>query len=191
MNSSLYIDKRSIMQVLGCLILNPNLLNRTDKYEFNTDYFEEDFYTLIYGTVQNLKSQGLKKIEVLDIDNYLSVRPGASKLFQNNKGVEYISEIVKIADLSKFDYYYQRMKKMTLLRMYTHYGVDISWLYNPNTLDIKLKQQQEDWLDSVDRLAITVAVDQKFDEIKSKYLNSVVAGWLLGGDRNGCKNQTS
>ena len=180
-NSNLYIDKRSIMQVLGCIINNPILLDRTDKYDFNSDDFAEDFYILIYGTIQNLKSQGLKKIEILDIDNYLSSRPGAQKLFNNNKGVEYISEIVKIADMQKFDYYYQRMKKMTLLRMYINYGVDISWLYDPNSLDIKLKQQQEDWLDSVDRLMITSTVDKKLDELKSKYLNSTGEGQVQAG----------
>lgn len=172
MKNNTYLDKRSIMQVLGCIISNPNILDRYDKYDFNTDDFGEDFYILIYGTIQNLKAQGLKKIEILDIDNYLAARPGASKVFMDNKGMEYISEIVKIADQSKFDYYYQRMKKMTLLRMYMNYGVDISWLYNPNTLDIKLKQQQEDWLDMVDRLTITTTIDKKLDELKSKYLNS-------------------
>ena len=160
------------MQVLGCLKNNPNLLTRTDKYDFNEEDFGEDFYTLIFGVLQNLKTQGLKKIDLLDIDNYLSTRPGAKKLYEDSKGAEYISNISEIADLGKFDYYYQRLKKMTLLRMYKEYGVDISWLYDPNTLNIELKSQQEDWLDSVDRQAIVTAVDNKLDEIKSMYLNS-------------------
>ena len=154
MKSNAYIDKRSIMQVLGCLKNNPNLLTRTDKYEFNEDDFAEDFYILIFGILQNLKAQGLKKIDLLDIDNYLSTRPGAKKLYEANRGAEYVSEIPKISDISKFDYYYQRLKKMTLLRMYVKNGVDISWLYDPNTLDIQLKQKQEDWLDSVVRLEL-------------------------------------
>ena len=176
-----YLDKRSIMQVLGCLKNNPNLLTRTDKYEFNEDDFAEDFYVLIFGVLQNLKAQGLKNIDLLDIDNYLSSRPGAKKLYEDNKGAEYISEISKISDISKFDYYYQRLKKMTLLRMYAEYGVDINWLYNPNTLDIQLKQRQEDWLDSVDRQAIVTAVNKKFEEIESKYLNSMGSDKVSAG----------
>lgn len=172
MKSNAYLDKRSIMQVLGCLKNNPNLLVRTDKYEFNEDDFGEDFHVLIFGILQNLKAQGLKKIDLLDIDNYLSTRPGAKKLYEENKGAEYVSEISKISDGAKFDYYYQRLKKMTLLRMYAEYGVDITWLYNPDTLDVNLKQKQEDWLDSVDRQSIVSKIDKKFDEIKSKYLSS-------------------
>ena len=181
MKSNAYLDKRSIMQVLGCLKNNPNLLTRTDKYEFNEDDFAEDFYILIFGILQNLKAQGLKKIDLLDIDNYLSTRPGAKKLYEDNRGAEYVSEISKISDISKFDYYYQRLKKMTLLRMYVEYGVDISWLYNPNTLDIQLKQKQEDWLDSVDRQAIVTAVNKKFKEIESKYLNSIGSDKVAAG----------
>ena len=181
MKNNAYLDKRSIMQVLGCLKINPNLLTRTDKYEFNEDDFAEDFYVLIFGVLQNLKAQGLKKIDLLDIDNYLSTRPGAKKLYEDNKGAEYVSEISKISDTSKFDYYYQRLKKMTLLRMYTEYGIDINWLYNPNTLDIQLKQRQEDWLDSVDRQAIVTAVNKKFEEIESKYLNSMGSDKVAAG----------
>ena len=172
-NTKLFIDKRSVMQVLGCLITNPNLLNRTDKYIFDTDDFVEDFYKIIFGTVNNLKIQGLKKIEALDIDNYLSNRPTLYQIYNNNKGAEYISEIIKIADLSKFDYYYTRLKKMSLLRVYSQSGIDISWLYDPLTLDIKLQQQQEDWLDNTDIQTISNTIDKKIDNIKSQYLNSI------------------
>ena len=181
MKSNLYIDKRSIMQVLGCLMTNPNLFDRTDKYHLDEIDFREDFYILIFGVIKNLKLQGLKKIEILDIDNYLSTRPGANKLFQDNKGIEYISEIVKIADQEKFNYYYQRIKKMTLLRGYMDFGVDISFLYNPNSLDIKLKQQQEDWLDACDIIDIITAVDNKINEVKSEYYNSTGEGQVQAG----------
>ena len=173
MNNNLFIDKRSIMQVLGCLINYPNIFDRTDKYCLNVDDFAEDFHKIVFSAVNNLKAQGLKKIEVLDIDNFLSSRPTLYKIYNNNKGAEYVNEIIKIADMSKFDYYYNRMKKMTLLRVYMNYGVDVTWLYNPSTLDIKLQQSQEDWLDSTDISVIADTIDKRIDEIKSQYLNSI------------------
>lgn len=47
-----------------------------------------------------------------------------------------------MCQLAAFDYYYNRMKKMTLLRMYNkNVGMDLSWLYDPdNILDIKKKK---------------------------------------------------
>jgi replicative DNA helicase len=170
------------MQVLGCLVNHPNLFDRSDKYTFNVDDFGENFYKIIFGAVNNLKLQGMKKIEVLDIDNYLSSRPSIYKVFNDNKGAEYINEVTKIADVSKFDYYYNRMKKMTLLRMYMNYGVDITWLYNPGSLDLKLKQQQEDWIDANDINTIASAIDDKINEIKSQYLNSLGNNGVQAGE---------
>ena len=86
MKHSAYLDKRSIIQVLGGLKNNPNLLTRTDKYNFNEEDFGDEFYVLIYGILQNLKTQGLSKIDLLDIDNYLATRPGAKKLYEDREG---------------------------------------------------------------------------------------------------------
>ena len=99
--SDLFIDKRSIMQVLGCLITNPNLFDRTDKYNLSIEDFGESFHKTIFGTVSNLKQQGLKEINVVDIDNYLSSRPTLYKTFNSNNGAEYVNEIIKLADRKK------------------------------------------------------------------------------------------
>lgn len=46
-----------------------------------------------------------------------------------------------MCQLAAFDYYYNRMKKMTLFRMYNHIGMDLSWLYDPdNILNAKKKR---------------------------------------------------
>ena len=63
-----FIDKKSIMQVLGSLLKNPLLLKRTDKYNLDVEDFGEEFYKILYGAINNLSAQGLKKIELLDLD---------------------------------------------------------------------------------------------------------------------------
>ena len=45
-----------------------------------------------------------------------------------------------------------------------NYGVDVTWLYNPSTLDIKLQQSQEDWLDSTDISVIADTIDKRIEE---------------------------
>ena len=50
---------------------------------------------------------------------------------------------------SAFDYYYNRLKKFSLLRAYDNHGIDVSELYDPdNIFDTKKKQAQEDFLDN-------------------------------------------
>ena len=174
MNShSVYIDKKALMQVLGSMINKPLLLERTDKYAFHEEDFGENFYKIIYGTVTHLREQGLKQVSLIDIENYLVERPVLYQKYKDNKGPEYIQRITEVAELANFDHYYKRLKKMTLLRMYQKSGVDISWLCDPNLLNVQKKQEQENWLDNTSIIEISADIDKHLEGIKSEYLNSL------------------
>lgn len=177
-----FIDKKSIMQVLGSLLKNPLLLKRTDKYNLDVEDFGEEFYKILYGAINNLSAQGLKKIELLDLENYLSSRPTIYNIYNKNKGSEYVKEILDLVDESNFDYYYNRIKKMTLLRVYERYGIDVRWLYNPSNFDLKIQQQQEDWFDKTDIGSMAQQIDDRINNIKSKYLSSVTNEGFQAGD---------
>ena len=116
--SSKFVDTTAIMQVIGCIYKHPDLLEQEDKYFFHEEDFTERFHQTLFGSIYNLKMLGANKIDIDDILNYLSTRPTREAEFKVNKGEEYLAKLVDIADLSKFDYYYGRMKKMTLLRFY-------------------------------------------------------------------------
>ena len=166
--SSKFIDTTAIMQVIGCIYKHPYLLEQEDKYFFHEEDFTERFHQTLFGSIYNLKMLGANKIDIDDILNYLSTRPTREAEFKVNKGEEYLTRLVDIADLSKFDYYYGRMKKMTLLRFYDNSGIDVRDLYDPdNILDIKKKQIQEDWLDNSSLEMIAQKIDDKIEMIKS------------------------
>ena len=166
--SSKFIDTTAIMQVIGCIYKHPYLLEQEDKYFFHEEDFTERFHQTLFGSIYNLKMLGANKIDIDDILNYLSTRPTREAEFKVNKGEEYLAKLVDIADLSKFDYYYGRMKKMTLLRFYDNNGIDVRDLYDPdNILDIKKKQIQEDWLDNSSLEMIAQKIDDKIEMIKS------------------------
>ena len=166
--SSKFVDTTAIMQVIGCIYKHPYLLEQEDKYFFHEEDFTERFHQTLFGSIYNLKMLGANKIDIDDILNYLSTRPTREAEFKVNKGEKYLAKLVDIADLSKFDYYYGRMKKMTLLRFYDNNGIDVRDLYDPdNILDIKKKQIQEDWLDNSSLEMIAQKIDDKIEMIKS------------------------
>ena len=73
-----------------------------------------------------------------------------------------------------FDYYYSRLKKFTLLRMYDNHGVDVSDIYDPeNILDTQKKQLQEEQLDNYTLEQIAELVDKKIEGIKLKYVDNL------------------
>jgi replicative DNA helicase len=88
-----------------------------------------------------------------------------------------------VAINSTFDYYYGRLKKMTLLRAYNNYGIDVSFIYDPdNILDIKKKQEQEDYLDNASLEDIAKKVDDKIESIKAKYVDDEYGDAYQAGD---------
>lgn len=178
-----YIDTTSIIQVIGCIYQNPTLLD-DEKYFFNEDDFTQDFHKILFGSIYNLHALGAKKVNVNTIEDYLKDRPKSLATYKTYKGSEYLQKISENIQLSTFDYYYQRMKKMTLLRMYSRAGIDLSWLYDINNiLDAKKKQAQEDWLDNTSLDSIADLIDKKITEIRMKYVDDSNEDFIQAGER--------
>jgi replicative DNA helicase len=182
--SNKYVDVTSIVQVIGCIYQDPDLLDN-EGYFFNQDDFIEEFHKIIFGSIYNLHALGAKAITINAIEDYLKDRPKSLAVYKNNKGNEYLEKISSNIQLSTFDYYYQRMKKMTLLRMYNNIGMDLSWLYDPdNILDVKKKQAQEDWLDNTSLERIAEIIDDKIANVKMKYIDDANSDLIQAGEHS-------
>jgi replicative DNA helicase len=166
---SKYIDTTAIINVIGSIFLNPLLLDN-EKYNFYEEDFPQEFHKIIFGSIYNLHNLGAKEITISTIEDYLEQRPKKMAIYKANKGTEYLNKLAEVTQLATFDYYYSRMKKMTLFRMYQKIGLDLSWLYdNDNILDTKKKQTQEEWLDNTSLEQIAETIDSKISAIKMKY----------------------
>lgn len=181
---SKYYDTSAVMQVIGSVFLNPSLLDVEDKYNFNEeDFSEEEFHRLLFGSIYNLHQLGAKEISSYTIEAYLEQRPKKLGVYKANKGNEYLQKLSEMAQPAAFDFYYKRMKKMTLLRMYDKAGMDLSWLYDmDNILDVKKKQSQEEWLDNHDLNEIADEIDKKIVDIRVKYIDNNEEDFLNAGD---------
>lgn len=170
--SSKYIDPTAIMQVIGCVYNNPHLLEYTDKYTITDNDFQDQFHKVAFGAIYKLHELGAQSISLENICDFLAQRPKSEAVFKQQKGEEWLLKVADSAMPSTFDYYYSRLKKMSLLRAYDAYGVDVTFIYDPdNIMDVKKKQLQEDWLDNASLEDIVRKVDDRIDAIKSEYAN--------------------
>ena len=152
---------------------NPSLLDDDGKYFYNEDDFMSEFHRVVFGCIHNLYTMGAKKVTTIDIENYLNSRDKAKQIYLAGKGSEWLTEAVQNADVANFDYYYSRMKKMTLLRNYDACGMDVRFLYNPDEIfNQKQKKQQEDYLDSLSLNEIADLIDNKIFEIRAKCVDN-------------------
>lgn len=170
--SSKYNDITAVIQIIGNVYNNANLLELKDKYIITDDDFCNEFHKIVFGSMYKLYELGATEFTLESINDFLSTRPKYEAIYKANKGDEWLLRAAESAVSTAFDYYYQRLKKFTLLRAFDNYGVDVSDIYDvDNILDVKKKQLQEDLLDNSSLEQIANKVDLKIEEIKAKYVN--------------------
>lgn len=173
MKNSRYVDVAATVNVIGNLYKNPSLLEETDKYNFTEDDFPNIFMRNVFGCIYNLFQLGNNKITMQAIESYLAQRPKIAAEFKTNKGAEFLVECGEKAEPAAFNYYYNRIKKMSLLRAYESLGMDLAWLYDPdNIFDSKKKQEQEDFLDNHTVGEINNRINDRIEAIKAQYVDN-------------------
>lgn len=148
----------------------PSLL---EEYSLTIFDFEvEEFYKIIFAAVNNLYNQGVKVIDSFAIDSYLSRYDKQYKIFELNQGIEYCENAVRLAEIDNFEYYFERLKKFSLLRYWESCGVNISSIYDTSLVDPKKQEEQTAKLDST---TITDLILDREDALitKAKMLFSV------------------
>jgi replicative DNA helicase len=171
MGSSKYLDTVAIVQVIGSVFIKPQLLDETDKYVITEEDFVSDFHKIVFGAIYKVYELGAEKISIESICDFLASKPKSEAIFTTNKGEEWLKAISEKAIPTAFDFYYNRMKKMTLLRAYDNYGIDVKFIYDPDTIDTKKLQLQEEQLDSMSLTQIADKVDAIIDGIRLDYVS--------------------
>lgn len=127
------IDKRAYLQVLGCLLKMPSLIDDIEHPLDKRDFWagEEKLYTLIYVSIYNLYMQGCTVIDEYAIDSYLSNFKEQYSEFEKNNGINYILDCQEMATIENYDMNYHIIRKLSLLRYYESKGLDTKFIYDP------------------------------------------------------------
>jgi len=164
--------KRSYLQILGCLLQNPELLSDS-RYTVDRDDFEEIFHKMIFASIHNLYLQGVKSIDYIAIDNYLSPYELQYKIFNENNGMDYIIECKDNSNLNNFDYSYERVKKFSLLRTFIEQGIDIAEIYDETIVEPREQEKMQAKFDSLSVQDIFNTIEKKVVDIKHKHLMNI------------------
>ena len=162
------IDKRDTQQILGCLMKKPQLLSEIDKYSFILTDFPSRFERSIFMAINGLYRNGATKIQPIDIENFIESDPVSAKAFKDKNGIEYLQDIIELSEVDNFDFYYNRFKKLNLLKDLKKQGFDISEFYCEDLTNPKAEEinQNFNFLLAKD---ITDTVKKKLVKIEAKY----------------------
>ena len=165
-----YIDTPATVQVLGCIINNLDILNDS-RYELSDEDFPKGFHRTLFSALSNLAALGTEYITPQTIEDYLNDKPQSYAEYKAGDGPRFVKSCTTGADFQNFDYYYNRIKKLTLLQAYHDIGLDVSSLYNPDELNISKREQQNKYFDSLSLTDIADKIDMLMLKIRSEYVD--------------------
>ena len=166
-----YFDKRASCQVLGCLMKDPYLL-KDKKFILNVNEdFPNGIHKLTFTCIYNLSLQELKEIKISDIETYLNTNDpkGYVLLFENEKNLEWLSQVYEDANVVNYEYYYNKIRKLSLLRSYMSEGIDISKILDMEEIDHVIIKRQQEKFESMTLNEIQQHFDRKNFNIKEKF----------------------
>lgn len=175
-------DKLAIMQVLAGLLHSPSKLSETDKYQLENSDFPERFHKIIFAAINNLYNSGTEHIDEMVIDGFLSKYDVQYEIFNQNNGVEYLQEIKEMYNEENFDYYYERLKKFSLVREMKNQGFDVSDIYDDTLMNPKEREKQQEKFDKMSIKDILAIYEAKVIEVKDRFDSNPEARGIQAGE---------
>lgn len=184
MDSKSYYDNDAVRQVIGSIFKETSLLDQNGQYFLTAQDFVNDVHRVIYGAASNLYANGAETITPVDVENYIRGRENSYVIYKSANGAEYLRKAIEFAEPAAFKYYYDKVKKMTLLRNYCNIGVDVTWLYDPNNLiDKKKREEQLNLLDNLNLSEIAERIENKVSLVRIETVNKNDEDAMRLGDK--------
>ena len=124
MSLQLYSHEASTW-LLGYFLNNPTMLLNGTYNLTGEDFSENLFHRILFFAIRNLLNKGATEIDEIALDSFLSNYEEYYDEFKDNNGLDVIPNIKELSKEGTVDYYYDIVKKYSLLRYYESKGFDI------------------------------------------------------------------
>lgn len=172
------------MFLLGCFANKPSLL-LSNKYKIGANDFkvkgceEAQFHHILYRTMYNVVCKGATTIDEVVIDTFLRNYPEQYELCQKYDFLHFINRIKEVSESKNIEYYYNVVRKFSMLRTYKSQGFDISNIYD----ELKEPTDQRLKLDNMSLMDIDDFFEGKRLKIKQEFIvNEDVKYYKAGTD---------
>ena len=189
-------------KLLGCIFQNPQILN-VEKYNLTKADFEPmEWHMRLYQSCVYLAKHGAKSITAIDLYSTVDKHPSIKELYDNNQTKDFVDVIIQLSNPNNLDYYYDEVRKNTILRAYQSRGFDVSKFEN-NLTNVTIKEiidyyeglqveiKKEFYKDkSITETQVGFGFEKIKEEFKeepmfgastfSEYLNTANRGWIRG-----------
>lgn len=164
-------DKNASLYVLSCLMRRPLLLQE-ERYAFVSTDFNVPLHQMVFFAIYNMAQSGVEKISPQDVDLYLKQYSAQYEFYKREKGYEFVLQCYQTSEGSddkQFDYYYQRLKKFSMLRDLEGIGIDTSDFYDTEK-DALNRDLEDEKLNKTKLNAIPERIRSLLVEIENRHI---------------------
>ena len=155
--------------VLGGLMKSPLLFTQY------TDIKTEDFgghkvSKIIFATINNMFQNGISTMTPIEVDMEIERYEAAATIYRAEKGLDYLNDCYEYSALDNFDYYYKRLKKLSLIRTLKKNHYDVSYFFKEDCDTLKEENELIERFDKATMEDIFQHIERNYNEIRSAYL---------------------
>lgn len=140
-----------------------------ERYHLSPDDFPERFHRIVFGAFDHLAHKGIQSIDEIVVDDYLSRFPTQYHVFTENRGVDYLHHLATVSQDVNFDYYYNTLKKCSLLNALEQQGFNISPFYDPSEVSPSACDKTEERMTESTQDEILEHYELQLSKIKSQF----------------------
>jgi len=174
-------DKMIVLNIIGCLLKKPDLLFE-EEYNLKITDFPEKFHQIVFAAINNMVHSGVRNITSIEIDNFLLQYDKQYKTFTDNEGIDFLEKSKKLANIRNFDFYYKRLKKISLLNSLDSDGFDIREIIDEDELDVNIKERMQSNFDEMSIEEIINTYDAKIIKLREEYTNNIDIKVIQAGE---------
>lgn len=156
-------------QVLGCLMKKPALL--TEYHDIKREDFGHKLSKIIFTNLSNMYQNGMTSFEPMEVDLDLANNEVVYTYYQQNGGLDFVKDCYEVSRPENFDYYYNRLKKLSLLRVLRKNNYDISDFFRESFDTTREENEVIERFDEATVDSILCSVEAKFNEVKANFVN--------------------
>lgn len=176
-------DSSASMFVLTSLMRDPLLLE-SEQYLLTQEDFPQALQQVVFTAIFNIAKSGVEKITPQDIDLYLKGFPSQYDYYEQHKGYDWILntyQAIEHSDLKQFDFYYDRLKKFSILRDLNNNGFNIDEFYDINK-DFLDRDVQDAKLNALPLSEIVNRMREKLAIVEDRHVGKEEATSQLASD---------
>lgn len=136
-----------------------------------TGDFDTKLTKIIFTTINNMFQNGATKLEPMDVDLAILNHEAASVIYKRENGLEFLKDCYTVSKLENFEYFHDRLRKLSLLRTLRANNYDISSYWQE---DFDTQREEEEAIQRFEDAtldSILMSVEGKFNLIRTDFIN--------------------